>query len=585
MKVAIAIFLLFLLSLSVGAQDFENGDLEGPILGLSQIPSGWNPVPQSDPNCFANFGPGATADLTSTTQPDASIGLIGNPYSGSTFVSGIAANSGGYVYNEGIKQNVSGFMVDSIYEVHFYQAVVRQFNLLDFSGSWSVYLDNTFIGVSDPSFGSGSYNSTSFNWDKRSIVFTATSTNHTFKFLAKDDDPNGEIDEYDAGGALRMGIDSLFITPWCNLNADLGHDTILCGGNSLLLSVTSADADYLWQDGSAEDHFLVTEPGSYSVSVSNVCGSLSDQVYIDYDYSVEELDLGDDLSLCDGEVYVVEIDLPNIVYSWQDNSQESTFEISQNGLYWVDINSDNCFNTDTISALFFPIPEFTLQNDTLLCEGESIIIYPPIDNVSYLWQDNSSLPFLQVNQAGEYWLEVNENGCTKIDYINVDYIPIPRINFGPDTLMCLGQNLRLNVNHQHSEFMWQNNSTNANLMVDDAGMYIAEVSNECGFDKDSIFVDFDDCKCFVYIPNSFTPNGDGRNDEFSVEYDCFFDFFEFSVFNRWGELIFKSNDPNGSWNGSAKGKELPIGVYAYRVEYISYGRDPIYKSGTVTLLH
>ena len=586
MKFGASIFLIIVLNFSVAGQDFENGDLEGGILGLSQIPPGWNAVPQSDPTCIANFGPGATADLTSTTQPDVSIGLMGNPYSGSTFVSGIAANSNGFVYNEGIKQSVSGFMVDSIYEVHFYQAVVRQINLLDFSGGWSVYLDNSLIGISEPSYGAGSYNSTSFNWDKRSIVFTATSTSHTFKFLAKDDDPNGEIDEYDASGALRVGIDSLFITPWCNLNADLGHDTILCGiDDSLLLSVTSADAVYLWQDGSTDDNFLVTEPGSYSVSVSNACGALSDQVFIDYDYSVDGLDLGGEINLCDGETYPIELDFTDVSYTWQDNSEESSFEIIQSGLYWVEISSENCISSDTVSALFYPIPELTLQNDTILCEGESIIIYPDINNVSYLWQDNSTLPFFQVNQEGEYWLEVDENGCTVTDFINIDFIPIPRINFGPDTMMCLGQKLRLDVNHQFSEFMWQNSSTNADLMVADPGMYIAEVSNECGYDKDSIFVEFNDCKCFVYIPNSFTPNSDGRNDVFKTEYDCIFDYFKFSVFDRWGQLLFTSHDPNATWDGSLNGKELPIGVYAYKIEYESYGRDPVYRSGTVTLLH
>ena len=129
MKLCAGIVLLSLISLLLPGQDFVNGDLEGPILGISNTPPFWAPVPQTDPSCSANFGPGTTPDLTSVNQPDPGLGLIGNPYSGNTFISAIAADSYGFVYMEGIKQSVTGFMPDSIYEVHFYQAVVKQENM------------------------------------------------------------------------------------------------------------------------------------------------------------------------------------------------------------------------------------------------------------------------------------------------------------------------------------------------------------------------------------------------------------------------------------------------------------------------
>ena len=585
MKQFVSICLMCLLCSYAAGQDFQNGDLEGAVSGIAMTPPNWTAIPMNDPACEANFGPGATPDLTNTTQPYADIGLMGNPYSGNTFVSAIRANSNGSVYMEGIMQSVGGFMPDSIYEVHFYQAIVKQYNMEDNTGSWEVYVDDTFIGVSDPSTSNASYNSISFNWDKRSIVFTATSTVHTIKFFAHDDDTNGIIDEYDASGAIRVGIDSLFITPWCNLNANLGHDTILCAGDTLLLDVTSANAQYSWQDGSTDPTFQVTEPGSYSVTVSNVCGVLSDQVIIDYDFSVQDLELGDDIVLCDGDTFNLAIEQDTLSYLWQDGSTENSIDISQNGFYWVEMSSANCINRDTIMAFFHSLPEVDFPSDTILCEGAALLIQPNLSTASYEWQDNSTSPTYQIVGPGLYWVDITENGCTSRRELNVEYIYKPRIRLPRDTMLCLGQRLRLSVNQQYSDYMWQDLSTSPNYMVTEPGVYFAEVFNQCGYDSASVHVEYDDCECFVYVPNSFTPNGDGRNDLFNVEFDCFFDSYLLSIYDRWGQLIFQSDDPYASWDGYVKGEQAQLGVYIYQLEYDSYGLEPVDKTGTITLIH
>jgi len=585
MKQLLSIALMVLLYYYAAGQDFENGDLEGSVSGIATTPPNWSAIPLSDPANEANFGPGATPDLTNVSGPYAEIGLLGNPYSGNSFISAIRANSNGSVYMEGIQQSVHGFTPDSIYEIHFYQSVVKQYNMEDNTGAWEVYVDDELVGISDPSTSYAPYNSTSFNWDKRSIVFTASSTIHMIKFFAHDNDANGVIDEYDASGAIRVGIDSLFITPWCNLNANLGPDTLLCAGDSLLLDVTSANAEYAWQDGSSDPTFTVTEPGTYSVTVSNVCGVLSDQVTIDYDYSVQDLDLGDDLILCDGDTFELVIEQDTLNYLWQDGSTENSLEISQNGYYWVEMSSANCSNNDTLMAFFNPLPAIDFPSDTMLCEGAGLMIQAELQNATYEWSDNSTSPNFVIYQPGSYWVNVSENGCTAHREVHVEYIPIPNIRLPHDTLLCLGQRLRLNVNQQYSDVLWQDYSTAPNYDVTEPGVYFAEVYNECGYDSATVTVDYSECECFIYIPNSFTPNGDGRNDQFKVEYDCFFDAFTLDIFDRWGQLLFHSNDPNASWDGYNEGKQVPLGVYLYQLKYDSYGIEPVEKYGSITLLH
>lgn len=70
-------------------------------------------------------------------------------------------------------------------------------------------------------------------------------------------------------------------------------------------------------------------------------------------------------------------------------------------------------------------------------------------------------------------------------------------------------------------------------------------------------------QCKVFVPNVFTPNGDGVNDEFRPEFGCSIDQYHLRVFNRWGILVFESKDPSTGWEGAYRGKPLPRDVYAY----------------------
>ncbi len=87
----------------------------------------------------------------------------------------------------------------------------------------------------------------------------------------------------------------------------------------------------------------------------------------------------------------------------------------------------------------------------------------------------------------------------------------------------------------------------------------------------------------VYIPNTFTPNGDGINDTFGVRGEDIGQF-QLMVYNRWGELIFTTSDPNTQWDGKYKGHDVQEGVYAYKYIAMGLGKGEKEKDGTVTLI-
>jgi hypothetical protein len=192
------------------AQVFQNGGLEGIDSTSSLVPAGWQAIPHTDMVCNASYYWCATPDLTSADGPVVSAGIMGNPHSGMTFVSGLSCTTSPTDrWHEGIMQNVPGFIPGETYTIYFWQAVVKQNNCLDNSGSWAIYVDSTLAGISQPTFSAAPYNSLSFPWEQRSVTFTATAASHTVKFLTEDDDANQDTSYSNTGGGLRMGIDDI----------------------------------------------------------------------------------------------------------------------------------------------------------------------------------------------------------------------------------------------------------------------------------------------------------------------------------------------------------------------------------------
>ncbi len=88
---------------------------------------------------------------------------------------------------------------------------------------------------------------------------------------------------------------------------------------------------------------------------------------------------------------------------------------------------------------------------------------------------------------------------------------------------------------------------------------------------------------YIYVPNSFTPNGDGLNDYFYVQGEAI-QTFKMQVFNRWGDLVFESNEVNKGWDGKFNGNLVPQGAYVYKLSASSVTGRRTTKEGTINVL-
>jgi gliding motility-associated-like protein len=87
----------------------------------------------------------------------------------------------------------------------------------------------------------------------------------------------------------------------------------------------------------------------------------------------------------------------------------------------------------------------------------------------------------------------------------------------------------------------------------------------------------------IFVPNVFTPNGDGKNDVLRV-YGNYIRSVDFKIFNQWGQLIFSTTDATAGWDGKHKGQLQPVGVYSYTLKLVRQDGTTVTKKGAVNLI-
>ncbi|WP_210490100.1 gliding motility-associated C-terminal domain-containing protein [Rufibacter aurantiacus] len=202
---------------------------------------------------------------------------------------------------------------------------------------------------------------------------------------------------------------------------NLGPDRVLCAGEPLVLGAAQTGATYRWQDGSTGATFSPTVSGTFWQEVTiNGCTS-RDEVNVLFN-PLPVVNLGRDTTLCDGQTLSLNAARANATYRWQDGSTGSSFLVSGPGTYWVDVTNEfNCTTRDEIRVHYLTPPAIELGRDTTLCFGDTLTIGQVLPIVTYLWQDGSTQPTLDVTQPGTYRVTASLQHCSQTDVITVRF--------------------------------------------------------------------------------------------------------------------------------------------------------------------
>ncbi len=281
--------------------------------------------------------------------------------------------------------------------------------------------------------------------------------------------------------------------------------------------------------------------------------------------------------------------LPNIQYK-------------DTGLYKLKETFDYaCISVDTFYLKVYPGTTVSILPGYPICKdmSENLSAFSP-DQVSYQWTPSAGLssvtianPVARPSDTTNYKLVVtNSFGCKDSAYVQINVYQNPYADAGPDKSIILGDTASLNgflkgtaVNFfwSPSTFMDDSRSANPNVFPTIDTRYTLHVSSTvgCGVATDDAIV-----KVYkdIFIPNAFTPNGDGKNDLFQILAFGNYKLLRLLIYNRWGQIVFNALDSNKGWDGTYKGIPQPSGVFVYYLEMKSPIGKKINKRGTVLLV-
>jgi gliding motility-associated-like protein len=233
------------------------------------------------------------------------------------------------------------------------------------------------------------------------------------------------------------------------------------------------------------------------------------------------------------------------------------------------INAAGC---DSIATLILKVKTITSSTTTQsVCTNQ----------LPYSWNGNS------YNAAGSYRTTlVNAAGCDSLATLVLTVNPSPFVSLGTDTSLCPGESMVLYPgNYDH--YLWQDFSTLPSYKVSQPGTYSVTVNNNSGCEATAnITVQYlSDCGD-IFFPTAITPDGDGKNDLFGAlgrnlsavtEYSLY-------IYNRYGEMVFSTNDPQKKWDGIYKRKEFGNVNFVWYSKYLLNGKRHRVQKGNLVVI-
>ena len=374
----------------------------------------------------------------------------------------------------------------------------------------------------------------------------------------------------------------------------LGPDvTFNLGGSTTLSTVNfngGPNTSYLWSTGSTNPNIIVNQTGWYFVTVTYAGGCVVvDSIFVGCDlkmgYKITD-------NICNGDsLGLIQAIVPDpnyqYVYLWNTGDTSSFTDSLFAGKYIVFVSADSglCVVVDTLEVNE-PPPVICPQGDTAFCVDDSVMLDLG-SFVTYVWNDSYQGQYRWMNQPDTFVISVEDvDGCWSVpDTISIREDQRPIVYLGPDTTICLNESILLDAGSGMDDYLWSSNSAMSTLQVYYIGVYWVRVREKTCIVSDTI--ELFNCPPKFIVPNVFTPNGDGYNDVFNIDYQNIWEF-EVIIYDRWGVKVFQSTNLENPWNGKVNGRDAAEGVYFWQIIYQEYngkggGFENKMVRGTVSL--
>ncbi len=410
------------------------------------------------------------------------------------------------------------------------------------------------------------------------------------------------------------------------LNLGLQDSAMICIGDEAILNPgTDPSYSYTWSPASTLDDPNSPSPTAmplssttYYLTVEDNQGcTFTDSVKVEVN-DVDVLASGGGIE-CEEEITIsansnqtqdLEWYADSLLTNFVGTGNEITVTPGEGNTYYVVATDDlGCSSSSSVTVgssfvnLDVPPAGVICSFDTLILAVNNL---NPNDILTYQWSPEENIISGQGTDMPAFFFESdqtvsliaeNQNGCLDTFFIpiSVEQNTLELIATADPDSIYPGESSQLNADSEIAiEFLWTNGG-----VLDDNTIYnpIATpletttftvfANDEAGCrDTANVTVYLKSFLClepYIFVPNAFTPDGDGRNDIFYVRGNAIDEMY-IAVFNRWGEKVFESNSLENGWDGTYKGKELPPDVFGYYLELKCLNGEEYFKKGNVTLI-
>ena len=411
------------------------------------------------------------------------------------------------------------------------------------------------------------------------------------------------------------GTASSTVTIINNLSLTEQHTDVSCfGGNDGTINISTVGGNgpftFLWNDNNTSEDRSSLIIGNYSVTATGSDGcaaTISAELFQPTEIFVLATTVNESCSgNQDGSITLISNGgTPQYSYVWFDGDNANPkIGLSQGNYNVTVIDANNCesVNSFTVGIENPIVLNSTVNNPSCPPAADGAIILDVSGGNGgfvFAWSNSSATQDNTQLLPGSYDVTITDSrGCSISDSYTLAYQYQFDITISPsDTTVIKGLTAQINVvaNVNNSvSFVWTpatglscSNCGNPIARPMETTNYLVTATDENGCtDNDSVLITVEDIGN-IFVPNSFSPNADGANDIYAI-YGARPEYlreFYFTIYDRWGEKVFETNDPTFTWDGAFKGKILKPTVLVYYMKYVLLGSDSVdVRKGTITLI-
>jgi gliding motility-associated-like protein len=368
--------------------------------------------------------------------------------------------------------------------------------------------------------------------------------------------------------------------------------TTICSGQSATLSA-SGGGNYSWSNGNTTATINVSPTANTTYSVIVSAGSCADTASATVTVNPSpSISVSGNTALCTGDIATLTAS-GGASYLWSTGATTSsiTAAATATATYSVVTTNGSCTSTASITVVVSS-PPIASATSTTICSGQNATL-TAFGGGNYLWSNGSTSAIINVSPTANtiYSVTVLIGTCSDTASATVLVNPVPIASAWSNVTITSGNSTTLAASGGGT-YSWNNGMKGSVITVSPVITtgYCVTVSNGSCIDSACVIVYIEPIDCStageLYLPNAFSPNGDGENDVLQLYYGNMYciQTFKLFIYNRWGERVFEAFDPDFSWDGFCKGKMEETAVFVYYMNATLISEEKISKKGNISLV-